>query len=167
MTDQLHVFERAGLGKAPFKFFKYTEETYQACHGAPIQPGGCCDYCGTGIIRTCWIKSADGKEFKVGADCVLRVGDAGLLKAFKNSPEVRAANKAKAVAKDKRVTDEIAAILANPSEALQNATVLGYVNGNRVPVPALPWIEKSLSWSGAVGRVRKLKLLKTLSKGQA
>ncbi len=44
-----HVFERAGLGLAPFRFVGMEEKTFQACPGAPIQAGSSCDYCGTGM----------------------------------------------------------------------------------------------------------------------
>ena len=77
---KVHVFESAGLGKAPFKFVHMTIETYQACPGAPIQPGGSCDYCGHPIKQMYHIQSSDGKEFKVGCDCVEKTGDKGLKK---------------------------------------------------------------------------------------
>ena len=159
-TNQLHVFERAKLGAAPFKFVGMEEKVYQACHGAPVQPGSSCDYCGTAIRYVCWINSKDGKRFKVGTDCVAKTGDAGLIKQLKSSPEQRALNKAKADAKDKRVRDELDAILANPPEALKQATTLGWDNGIRKQVPMLSWIETSLRWSGAAGRARNLQLIK-------
>ena len=68
-----HVFEIAELGKAPFKFIGVEKVTYQACPGAPIQPGGACDYCGTGISIWCWIEDSEGKRFKVGSECVNKV----------------------------------------------------------------------------------------------
>jgi len=74
----IHAFEVAGLGKAPFKFTGMSEKVYQACHGAPVQPGSVCDYCGTAIRYEFWIKSADQKTFKVGCDCVSKTDDMGL-----------------------------------------------------------------------------------------
>jgi hypothetical protein len=76
----VHAFERAGLGKAPFKFVGTYESKFQACPGAPVKPGTSCDYCGEGIMYVCAIRSSDGKTFKVGCDCVSKVGDAGLKK---------------------------------------------------------------------------------------
>lgn len=73
MTDLIipvHPFEKAGLGKAPFRYDGHSEITFQAHPGAPVQAGGSCDYCGTGIRDAFWIKSADGRRFKVGCDCV-------------------------------------------------------------------------------------------------
>jgi hypothetical protein len=76
----VHAFERAGLGQAPFTFVGSYESKFQACPGAPIQPGTCCDYCGQGIMYVCQIRSADGKTFKVGCDCVAKTSDKGLTK---------------------------------------------------------------------------------------
>lgn len=71
----VHPFEAAKLGVAPFRCTRVTVEKYQACHGAPIQPGTSCDYCGTGIMYAYWIKGSDERpEFKVGCDCVARTG---------------------------------------------------------------------------------------------
>jgi|ERR1043166_901593 hypothetical protein len=78
----VHLFERAGLGKAPFTFIGMEEKVFQACPGAPRQPGGCCDYCGTGIHYQFHIKSADNKFFKVGSDCVHKTDDAGLRRVI-------------------------------------------------------------------------------------
>ena len=78
-----HVFEKAELGKAPFKFVSYEYKVYQACQGAPIQVGGSCDYCGTGIKHFHWITSADGNRFKVGSECVNKTGDNKLVSETK------------------------------------------------------------------------------------
>ncbi len=123
-----HVFERAGLGKAPFRYVGMTESKYQACHGAPVQPGSSCDYCGQGIMYVCEILSADGRRFKVGCDCVARTGDAGLIAAYKHSPEVRKMNRDKAAARDARNREAWAAIMADPDsiEILSAYAVLGY-----------------------------------------
>jgi hypothetical protein len=76
MTAPIHPFEAAGLGLAPFRFVGMEHKTFQACPGAPIQVGGSCDYCSTGISYFCWIESADGRRFKVGSDCVAKVDPA-------------------------------------------------------------------------------------------
>lgn len=75
---KVHVFEQAGLGKAPFRCIGFGVETYQACPGAPVQPGTCCDFCGNGIMNVFRVRGADGRVFKVGCDCVAKTGDAGL-----------------------------------------------------------------------------------------
>ena len=67
-TSEIHRFELAGLGKAPF--------TYT---GMDQSDGSSCDYCGTGIVYQFWCKSADGKAFKVGCDCIHKHGGYGLV----------------------------------------------------------------------------------------
>ena len=86
---RLHPFERAGLGLAPFKFVSTNEKWFQANAGGlfkgPSKPGSSCDYCGTGIAHEFWCVSSDGKKFKVGCDCIEKVGDVKLLAAAKNA----------------------------------------------------------------------------------
>ena len=76
-----HKFEIAKLGLAPFKLVgNYTdvgpkvwvENGIRVESGAPGQPMGSCDYCGQGIKFCFKIKSADGKTFVVGSDCVMK-----------------------------------------------------------------------------------------------
>ena len=78
METQIHKFEEAGLGKAPFKFIRVFEKVYVSCPGAPAQAAGTCDYCGNGIKYCCVIRDKDGKEFIVGNECVKKTEDAGL-----------------------------------------------------------------------------------------
>jgi hypothetical protein len=67
----IHPFELAGLGLAPFRFAGYRENVHKC--GDHVKAGGSCDYCGTGIRYECFIQSHDGKIFKVGTDCVLKL----------------------------------------------------------------------------------------------
>jgi hypothetical protein len=85
----VHAFEAAGLGKAPFRFVGVSESSCTYPDGT-TQATGTCDYCSNGIRYCCHIRSADGKEFVVGSDCVRKTGDTGLIKAYKCSPEARA-----------------------------------------------------------------------------
>lgn len=138
----MHAFEVAGLGKAPFRFVGADEKFITYPDGS-TQAAGSCDYCGTGIRLQCYVQSADGKRFKVGCNCIEKVGDTGLLKAYKTSPTYRAkqsalrANRAAAVRVEllaKR--DAMAPILsANPHprgftdrETGKPMTELDYVN---------------------------------------
>lgn len=87
-SPTVHVFERAGLGKAPFRVVGLDRRVGPMevpgqpgmTVGAPGQPMGSCDYCGTGIADCFTIRSADGRTFVVGSDCVYKTGDAGLRK---------------------------------------------------------------------------------------
>jgi hypothetical protein len=83
-ATQIHVFEKAGLGKSPYKYLgcEVARGPIQmpgggTC-GAPGQPMGACQYCSTGIAYLFWLESADGKKFYVGSDCIFKSGDAGL-----------------------------------------------------------------------------------------
>ena len=81
---KVHVFESAGLGKAPFRFFGIEERrgpieiSPGRFVGSPGQPMGVCDFCGESIVECCHIVSSDGKHFVVGNVCVGKTGDEGL-----------------------------------------------------------------------------------------
>ncbi len=97
VTMKQHPFEKAGLGVAPFRLVGVSQSTYQACHGAPIQPGTSCDYCGTGIMYVFMVQGACGSKFKVGCDCVEKVDQGQLAHEVKH-----AAKRLKAEAKEER-----------------------------------------------------------------
>lgn len=72
-ATEIHPFEKAGLGHAPYRVIGATERTFQACPGEPVKAGGCCKYCFTGIRYAAIISSTDGVVFDVGMDCVRKV----------------------------------------------------------------------------------------------
>ncbi len=82
MEKLTHPFEAAGLGKAPFRVVGFEVRKFQACHDAPVQCGGSCMYCGTGIMNFFFIKGCapDDETFHVGCDCVRKTGDIKLRK---------------------------------------------------------------------------------------
>lgn len=96
MTEiTVHAFEKAGLGKAPFRcvgmasipstgLLEANPDAYNnAMKMLPNDVGcGTCDFCGTAIMHNFIIKgSGEGdRRFVVGSDCVARTGDAGLVK---------------------------------------------------------------------------------------
>ncbi len=94
-TSKIHPFQKAGLGTAPFRLDRFEVRKHQACHGAPVQPGTCCDYCGTGIMLVYWIRSSEGNEFKVGSSCVEKTTDTKLIKAVKTKAQAYQAKTAK------------------------------------------------------------------------
>ena len=79
-----HCFESAGLGTAPFRCIGFAERVQVIGIMPPvtIRPTGTCAYCGTGIRNAYIIRSADGRVFDVGCDCVERV-DPELWQEFK------------------------------------------------------------------------------------
>ena len=162
----LHCFERAGLGKAPFKIVGSYECKFQACPGAPVQCGGSCDYCGQGIMYAVAIKSADGQTFKVGCDCVARTGDAGLIKLYKSHPDVRKMNRDKAKALDDRKSAEWQQLVSDEGN---RARLSAHLVPNWKGEPR-PWLELAeFAWGrcGASGRARYLKAAKNIIAGKA
>ncbi len=83
MSTQVHPFERAGLGKAPFRCVAVTTNWWVSGCGTVRKPGGSCDYCGTGILYEYHIVGADGSTFKVGSDCVAKTGGHQHVDGFK------------------------------------------------------------------------------------
>jgi hypothetical protein len=156
-----HVFERAGLGLAPFRFVGFSTMIFRACPDAPPQPGTSCDYCGTGIMYVCRIKSADGKLFKVGCDCVNKTGEAGLIKAYKQSAEYRQHQRELRHAKDKIKSIELDGILARP-EVKTSLSSKPHPNEYFAGKGKTYWdyIQYSLQCSGAAGRASWLKWLR-------
>jgi hypothetical protein len=82
-NTNLHPFERAGLGKAPFRFVGIESQDLaygQVCLNREefdrtgillsTKPGGTCAYCGASILVMFNVESSDGQRFHVGCDCV-------------------------------------------------------------------------------------------------
>ena len=160
----VHAFEKAGLGQAPFQFLGMHEQWYTPCPGAPSKPGGCCAYCGNGILYVFTVKSADGKTFGVGCDCINKIGDAGLIKAYKNSPEFRKAQSDKRAIKAQKDKDAFAVILAEKRDAM---AALPHPNGfkNRQtgePMTLLDFAEWMFQNCGASGRGQVLRRLQKI-----
>lgn len=75
----IHIFEGAGLGAAPFRLTHVTSE------------GGNCQFCGTGIVFRFHLRGSDSREFFVGSDCVMKTGDAGLIRVVEHEVKKRMA----------------------------------------------------------------------------
>jgi hypothetical protein len=93
-----HVFEKSGLGHAPFRFLGVYElpsaslaETNPSAYNAALAempPGfhcGTCAYCGMPLKYNYLIKSSDSRTFSVGCECVNKTHDGGLVKKVKSS----------------------------------------------------------------------------------
>lgn len=115
-TTATHPFQKAGLGLAPFKFVGYEERRGPmplgdgiSMIGSPGQPMGTCDYCGTGIAGCYMVKSADGKHFIVGCDCVQKLSKASNAKQDPAIAAIlRAANDIKTKKRHEREKAQIA-----------------------------------------------------------
>jgi hypothetical protein len=154
--EKTHVFEAAGLGKAPFVFVGYYEDRgpkqidstngLTLTVGTPGQPMGTCEYCGTGIAICCQIQSADGKTFVVGSDCVAKTGDAGL----------------------KANVDEMKAKLQREKQDATIASNWQWVEENREKLALLPYgkytMLESIEWfyknAGRSGKIRIVRVAK-------
>lgn len=162
--DAIHAFEKAGLGKAPFQYLGSERKTYQACHGAPVQPGGACAYCGTGIVDCCNLISADGKRFHVGNVCVYKTGDAGMI--------FRVRKASREVERKQRHLREAARIEAG-QQLLQERPDVRQALG-REPHPdehmakkgwkAIDWIGWMFDHAGNAGKLRAIKVIRDAAK---
>lgn len=169
----IHVFEKAELGKAPFRVVGVEERRGPIRIaqpngivleiGSPGQPMGTCDYCGQGIAE-CWtIKSADGKKFVVGCDCVRRTGDAGLKKVV---------NKHRNEARKRREDERIAAckqLLADDQDLRDTLDAKPHPNEWRAGKgdTRLDWSEWMLKHSGNAGSMKVVRYIDKLTKETA
>lgn len=122
-VKKIHEFERVGLGKAPFTFVGFSSTSDRAASNSYLEKngylfttnlcGGTCDYCGKAIFNVFRLRSADGKEFVVGCDCVAKAGDRGLKAIVENIEKIEAT--AKRHAKEAAKVAEIDALLQLPA----------------------------------------------------
>lgn len=102
-SDTVHIFQAAGLGVGPFKLNHVSGE------------GGNCQYCNTSIVWRFYLNGIDGSTFYVGSDCVMKTGDAGLMKIV--DAEVK-----RRMAEARKVRED--AKLATLKESMKDASVL-------------------------------------------
>jgi hypothetical protein len=165
----MHVFTRSKLGVAPFRCVGVYQDigpkvisnqgVVTTMIGSPGQAMGVCAHCGTGIADCFQIKSADGKTFVVGSSCVEKTGDAGLIKSYKNSPEVRAFNKEKRDLLASKKQAELAEIIAANKEKLESMQVKKW-NGEMES--QFEYLTRVIPMCGAAGRSRYLKHVKNI-----
>lgn len=157
----VHKFEIGGLGKAPFRFIGYRQNVLKMPDGS-TRPGGACDYCGTGIRDEFWIRSADGLEHKVGCDCIEKVDDSGLMKAYKTSPDYRAKQSVIRANRATVIRMEAARFITDRADELQALPhPSGYTNRlTGKPLTGLDHAQWYLDHAGASGIAWLLKWLK-------
>lgn len=176
MTNtEIHPFEKAGLGKAPFRFVGMAQQ--DRIYGEVIlnraeyektgialttKPGGTCAYCGTYILNMYNIKSADGKCFHVGCDCVEKTGDAKLIKVVTDAR--RKADKERRAAKaadvSQRVNRELSELLGNDGvrnmlERLPHPNAYMATRGATL----LGWCEFQQQRGGVFGKSKAVKII--------
>lgn len=157
---ELHAFERAGLGKAPFRFTGVRKNLF-VIPGCPdaTKPGSSCDLCGTPMTYEFWISSSDGKSFKVGSECVAKTGDAGLRRVVDTK-----------VAQMKRESthksqDERAARAVSLLSDEQSRTALSSLPHPNAFIASkgrtlLDWAEWNMSHAGRAGKVKVEKTIR-------
>jgi hypothetical protein len=166
-TSAIHPFERSNLGIAPFRFVGFEVKLKQAIPGdpsCPVKPGASCDYCATAIANVYWIKSSDGKTFKVGSECVRKTGDKYLIKKVTEAESLRnrKAREAKGVASAADVQSKLAdpwvrsylSTLRHPCAKWKPSTTL----------TMLDYFEWVLRCSGTSGKVKLSKMLNEILK---
>lgn len=162
MNAQQHVFEAAGLGKAPFRFvaierrvgpWQVGPNTYV---GAPGQPVGTCQYCGQSIAECCIIRSADGRTFTVGNECVRKTGDAGLVNLAKR--EHNRVQRERKAASDERRIEAAKAKLQEAEQALK-AEPHPYEWLAKQGKTAFDFVQFLLANGGTSGKLRAARLV--------
>lgn len=153
-----HIFEAAGLGRAPFRVVGHDRLVCAAAAGGPARPGGSCDYCGTAIVDAYLISSADGARFKVGSDCVEKTGDRGMRLAVRRLARERDATRA-----DERIEaarariQEVAGTLRSQPHPRAWAAARGLTR--------LDWAEWMLENAGRAGRLQAARWIETCGRG--
>jgi hypothetical protein len=126
----IHTFEAAGLGVAPFDIVGFGEK-------------GSCKFCGHVLLTSAIIQDANGKQFRVGEDCALRTGDAGMIL------KVQAGRKERA--KTARATKKLATEEKERTRLYADATRLAAAHGLKAPVRPVADLSK---WAGEENRLR-------------
>lgn len=150
-----HVFEKAGLGRAPFHCVDVVSipsaslaasnpGAYQNAMAMLPRDLGCgsCAFCGTAIMHNFVIESTDQKRFVVGCDCVAKTGDAGLIKEVKTVRVREALQKRAAKSAASRAEREA----SWAAERAERATVFCTENAEL--------IERARVWYGTSGFIK-------------
>lgn len=173
-----HVFESAGLGSAPFSFvgvetrrgpIKMMQLAFdgktmiEVDVGAPGQPMGTCDYCGTGIADCYMIRSADGKNSIVGCECVSKTGDRGLKIAIERAK--KELNREKNDAKKAANIKALESLLAD--ESIQSSLLTFPHPSEKMAARGfsrLDWAHFMLDQAGDAGRRTAIKFIKSIDR---
>lgn len=168
MPAKIHAFERAGLGRAPFRFVGCYEDrgpkvmseqggvTFTV--GSPGQAMGSCAFCGQSIAECCVVRSADGREFTVGSSCVMKTGDAGLRRAVK--AEIRE----KQVVRERERWQAVKARLATDETLREKLGVVPCPNGRNES--ALGWALWMMENTGHAGRLKVARFVSKVEGGK-
>lgn len=138
VNSNIHPFEAAGLGTAPFTYhgcetrvgpLRYIERGVEVEVGSPGQPMGTCALCSAGIKYCHMIKGSCGSTFIVGSDCVEKLrGVEDVLPQIQE--QVRLAKKRERAAKAKATREANAARRVAETEARKVDVRAAFLNAN-------------------------------------
>ena len=149
-----HKFEKAGLGRSPFKFVTVlsfpsaalAEQNPTAYNNAlrelsyakkslGLDHLGSCEHCGMALMNNFIIRDADGLCHVVGCDCVKYTGDAGVIRQVEKAERDRknSVRKVKAAAKKEAKAKNAKQARKDKRRAffLANETILRLAYANR------------------------------------
>lgn len=152
----MHEFEAAGLGRAPFRFVNIEEKWFAPYPGGPKKPGSSCDYCFHAIAECCWVEDADGKRFKVGNECIKKVGDRGLY-----DPMKRELARLRTQKRNERADERIALAKERLSDQTTRDSLTAQPSPNKWRAEqgetALDWADWMMKNAGTTGRLQVAK----------
>lgn len=109
-----------------------------------------------------FVQSSDGKDFKVGCQCVDKTGDAGLIKQYKTLPAYKEAKRKTAEQKDEKVKEQMAVIINQHKTELKGKPHPNKYMAESKGLTFFDYANWVLKYSGATGRNQAFKRLKYL-----
>ena len=174
-TDRVHPFERAGLGRAPFRFVGVEYKVgpirmldadgnpTNTMVGSPGQPMGTCDFCGQALVECCSVRSADGKTFTVGNVCIDKTRDKRIADPMKVA--LRKARLAKKHERDAaRIARNLETIARDDVRAALAAMPSPHASRAERGETALDWTEWFLANAGTSGRIKACRVIEKAAK---
>jgi hypothetical protein len=173
--EMIHKFEKAGLGKAPFRFVgvwsmpsKSLQDANPNAYNAALADHpdvpmiGTCNFCGMAITDHFLVKSSDGKLFAVGCECINKSGDTGLMRNV--SAEKRKLDADKRHAREKSKLDTLQGLLQD-EKVIAKLSSLPHPKG-WAGRSALDYVDWMTDHSGTSGRLRVLSYILKIMKGE-
>lgn len=159
----VHCFEKAGLGKAPFRYIGMVDQNikYGQATGTingiefSTKPGGSCAYCGTYIVNMFNVESADGNRFHVGCECIKKTGDQGLIRLV--AADIKKAEKAKRDAKKSAALQRDQELCENFNFALYADTSHPnpyFASEGKTLADWAQWMKANRNWKGLAAFIR-------------
>lgn len=162
-THDVHPFEAAGLGVAPFRFVAIERrvgpiQIGSTTIGSPGQPMGSCQYCGQGIAECCIIRDSQGAEFVVGNVCVNKTTPAESRLAKDVDRAVKAAQRKRTKArKAERIAEAVETFEANRGTFAAQAHPVKWRADQGATLA--DWVDWMMSNAGTAGKTRAARVV--------